>query len=58
MHLEPGFARLFDKQPAVGLAGIEEKLAFAAFTAGLARFDPYRNAHRIDLSSAMDLGCG
>jgi len=57
VHLEPGFVRLFDKQPAVGFAGIKEKFPVAAFAASLACFYSFRSAHRIHLSWAMSLVC-
>jgi hypothetical protein len=57
VHLEPGFMRLFDKQPPVGFAGIKEKFPIAAFAASLACFYSFRSAHRIHLSSAMSLVC-
>jgi hypothetical protein len=49
--------RLFNIEPSVGFAGIKEKLPLAAFAASLARFYSFRNAHRINLSSAMNLVC-
>jgi hypothetical protein len=57
MHLEPGFMGVVHIQPPVGFAGIKAKLPFAAFAASLARFYSFCHAHRIDLSSAMSLGC-
>jgi hypothetical protein len=57
VHLEPCLLRALHKEPAVCLAGIEEKLPLAAFATSLARFDPFRTAHRIYLSSAMSLVC-
>jgi hypothetical protein len=57
VHLEPRFLRALHKEPAVCLTGIEEELPPAAFAASLARFNPFRTAHRIYLSSAMSLVC-
>lgn len=57
VHLKPGLARLFDKQPAVGFAGIKQKLPLAAFAADFARFYSSCQTHGIGLSSAIGLEC-
>ena len=57
VHLKPCFQGALHKEPAVCLTGIEEELPLAAFAASLARFDPFRTAHRKHLSSAMSLVC-
>lgn len=57
VHLEPGFARVVNKQPSVGFAGIKEKLPFAAFAGDLAGFDSFGSAHSIQLSSTRCSVC-
>jgi hypothetical protein len=57
VHLEPCFLWVLHKKPAICFTGIEEELPLAAFAASLARFDPFRTAHRIYLSLAMSLVC-
>lgn len=55
VHLEPRFVRVINISPPVCFAGIEEKLPLTTFTGSLVRFDSFRNAHTIQLSSSMSL---
>ena len=53
VHFDPLFMRLVHIKPAVGCAGIIEKLPLAACTGCPAHFDSFRSAHCINLPSAM-----